>query len=157
MAPRRKSWKEKLKGPKDLPKIERIPPRLRKKYGDGTMVIPSPTEVKEFMGMVPKGMVVTVKEICEGIAKRHSTNICCPLTTGIFVWIVANAAEEDLRNGQKNVTPYWRTLKTGGYLNPKYPGGVERHKHLLESEGHEIVEKKGKLMVKGYEDVLMKF
>jgi len=41
------------------------------------------------------------------------------------------------------VTPYWRTLKAGGELNPKFPGGVAVLRARLEAEGH-VVEARGK-------------
>lgn len=40
--------------------------------------------------------------------------------------------------GRNDVTPYWRTLRAGGMLNAKYPGGVERQADILKSEGHTI-------------------
>ena len=46
--------------------------------------------------------------------------------------------------GKKDITPYWRTLKIGGELNPKYPGGVEAQASHLRDEGHEIIPGKGK-------------
>ena len=54
-------------------------------------------------------------------------------------------------------TPYWRTLKANGELNPKYPGGVEAHKEMLEKEGHTIIQKGRtniKYYVKDYEQAL---
>lgn len=54
-------------------------------------------------------------------------------------------------------TPYWRTLKANGELNPKYPGGIEAQKEKLESEGHTIIEKGRKNIkyyVKDYENAL---
>jgi len=62
MARAKKSWSEKLRDVKDLPKIKEIPPRLKKKFGDGIMVIPSPLEVDEFMRMVPEGKLVTKRK-----------------------------------------------------------------------------------------------
>ena len=73
------------------------------------------------------------------------------MTTGIFAWIAAHAAEEQKQNGEKDITPYWRTLKSGGFLNEKYPGGTEAQKQLLESEGHTVVRKGKKLAVLNYE------
>jgi hypothetical protein len=40
--------------------------------------------------------------------------------------------------GKKDITPYWRTLKVGGALNEKYPGGVEAQAVRLKAEGHTI-------------------
>jgi len=145
-----KSWREKLRK-KDLPKIIDIPEKLTKKWGRGKMVIPSPMEVKEIMDAVPYGKLITVDLIRERIAKKHGVDIACPLTTGIFIWIVANAAEE---TGGKDGTPYWRTLKKNGMLNEKYPGGIERHKKLLEKEGHEIMKKGKRFVVANYEKFL---
>ncbi len=136
---KRKSWKEKLEGKKDLPKIVEIPEKMRKKLGEGTMVIPSPKEVDEIMKRVPKGKVITINEIRKALAKKHRATVACPMTTGIFAWIAAHAAEEAAAEEEKNITPYWRTLKTGGKLNPKYPGGVEEQARRLKMEGHEII------------------
>ena len=59
--------------------------------------------------------------------------------TGIFAAIAARAAEEDAAEGKQDITPYWRTVKTGGALNEKYPGGVVAQADRLKAEGHEIV------------------
>ena len=71
-----------------------------------------------------KGKLVTINELRATLAKKHSVGIACPITTGIFSWIAADAADEAAGEGAKRITPYWRTLKTGGELNPKYPGGI---------------------------------
>ncbi|HRU41646.1 MAG TPA: methylated DNA-protein cysteine methyltransferase, partial [Candidatus Diapherotrites archaeon] len=51
-------------------------------------------------------------------------------------------------------TPYWRTLKKGGELNEKYPGGVELQKALLETEGHTVVARGKRYFVKDFEEKL---
>jgi alkylated DNA nucleotide flippase Atl1 len=58
--------------------------------------------------------------------------------TGMFVAVAARAAEEEEIEGNSDVTPYWRTLKSKGELNAKYPGGAENQARRLMSEGHEI-------------------
>src|SRR5262249_17274540 len=118
--PARKSWREKLADSKGLPKTGRISGKMTRRWGRGTMVVPAPLEVDSIMRRVPKGKVITINEIRAALAQKHGVNICCPITTGIFAWIAANAAEESAADGKKNITPYWRTLKTGGELNPKY-------------------------------------
>ena len=50
---------------------------------------------------------------------------------------------------KKDETPYWRTLKANGELNPKYPGGVDVQKEMLEKEGHTIIQR-GRTNVKYY-------
>jgi alkylated DNA nucleotide flippase Atl1 len=154
--PKRKSWCEKLKDSKGLPKVEEITGKMSKRWGTGTVVIPAPMEVNEIMRRVPEGKLITINEIRVALAKKHGATIGCPMTTGIFAWVAANAAEEQRQEGGKDITPYWRTLKTGGVINPKYPGGVEALKKLLEKEGHEVVQKGKKYVVVNYEESLAK-
>ncbi len=153
---KKKSWCEKLADSKGLPKIEKITEKMSKRWGTGTLVIPAPMEVDEVMRNVPGGKLVTINDIRAVLAKKHKATIGCPITTGIFAWIAANAAEERKRKGEKNVTPYWRTLKVGGVLNEKYPGGVEVQKKLLEKEGHKVVQKGKKYVVADYEKALIR-
>ena len=153
--PKRKSWSEKLKDSKGLPKVEPITDKMSKRWGTGTVVIPAPMEVDEMMRRVPDGKLITINEIRAALAKKHRATIGCPMTTGIFAWVAANAAEEQRQKNEEDITPYWRTLKTGGVINPKYPGGVEGQKKLLEKEGHEVVQKGKKYVVVDYEKSLV--
>ncbi|MHC4069215.1 MAG: MGMT family protein [Planctomycetota bacterium] len=135
------SWQEKLADSKDLPRVGKIDEKKSKRWGTGTYVIPAPSEVDAIMRKVPKGKLITINEIRQILAKKHKATIGCPITTGIFSWIAANAADEMERQGKKQITPYWRTLKTGGILNEKYPGGLENLKKRLEAEGHRVIPK----------------
>jgi hypothetical protein len=155
MAPR-KSWREKLADDKNLPKVARIEGALSRRWGSGTVAVPAPREVDAAMRKVPKGRVVTINEIRAHLARKHRATIGCPLTTGIFAWIAAHAAEEAAAEGAKRITPYWRTLKTGGELNPKFPGGIAALKARLEAEGHRIVQKGRRYVVVDLERVLFK-
>lgn len=151
------SWQEKLADSKDLPRVEKIDEKKSKRWGTGTFVIPAPIEVDEIMSKVPKGKLITINEIRQILAKKHKATIGCPITTGIFSWISANAADEMEKEGQKRITPYWRTLKTGGILNEKYPGGLENLKKRLEAEGHTVIQKgrSRHFMVKDFEKSLV--
>jgi hypothetical protein len=154
---RKKSWREKLADSKDLPRVEKITERQSSRWGRGTIVIPSPLEVDAIMKKVPRGKLITINEIRRVLAKEHGATIGCPMTTGIFAWIAAHAAAEDAAEGNKMITPYWRTLKAEGELNPKYPGGVNDIESRLKSEGHTIIRKGKKYFVKGYEKSLIVF
>lgn len=134
----RKTWAEKLRDNKGLPKVGTIEGKLSTRWGAGTFVVPAPLEVKELMDKVPKGKLTSINELREALARKHGTTITCPITTGIFAWIAANAADEAAQAGAKRITPYWRTLKNGGELNAKYPGGIDALKRKLESEGHAV-------------------
>ncbi len=72
---------------------------------------------------MPEGKLITIVEICKRIAEKHHVKGCCSLTTGIFITTVANAVAEAKGEDKQLNIPYWRTLKTDGFLNPKYPEG----------------------------------
>jgi hypothetical protein len=147
----KKTWREKLANNKGLPKVGEVSGKMSKRWGTGRMVIPAPVEVDELMKRVPKGRLVTINELRAALAAKHRVSFACPITTGIFSWIAAHAAAEAEAEGRKRVTPYWRTLKTGGELNPKYPGGVHELSKRLRTEGHTIVHKGKKVLVQNYE------
>lgn len=137
MASRRKSWSEKLEDDKGLPKVVEIDAAKSNRWGNGTCVIPAPREVDELMRRVPRGKVTTIDQLRKALAQRHGATIACPITTGVFAWIAAHAAAEAKAAGKRS-TPFWRTLKTGGELNPKYPGGIEEVAKKLKAEGHRV-------------------
>ena len=114
-----------------------------------TFVIPAPREVDALMRAVPHGRLTTITHIREALASRHGTTIACPLTTGIFAGIAAKASAEAEEKGEAAYTPYWRTLKTGGEINPKYPGGCEGQKARLEAEGHRVTQRGQALLRRG--------
>lgn len=139
---KKKSWKDQLENNKKFPKTLTLEPnfpcyraieKMGAKPGDSVVLAP-PLEVDAVMKQVPEGNLITLQGICDQLAKKHQTQYCCTLTTGIFVNIVANAAEE-----MNRAVPYWRTIKNDGQLNEKFPGGAERQKQLLENEGHTIL------------------
>jgi hypothetical protein len=146
----KKSWQEKLADSKDLPKVEKITGRLRQKWGAGTVVIPAPLEVDAAMRKVRKGRLITINELREYVAAQHGATIGCPMTTGIFAWIAAHAADEAEQQGRRRITPYWRTLKSGGELNGKYPGGIDNLRTRLEAEGHRVIQQGRRYFVADY-------
>jgi hypothetical protein len=150
----RKSWREKLADSKGLPKVGKVTGKMSKRWGEGTMVIPAPLEVDALMKQVPKGKLVTINQLRATLAAKHNVTFACPLTTAIFSWIAAHAASEAEAEGAKRITPYWRTLKAGGELNPKYPGGVEDVARRLNAEGHRVVHKGKRVLVGDYENAL---
>ena len=151
MPKKKTTWVEKLNDSKGLPKVEKITEKLSKRWGTGAIVIPAPIEVDGLMRKVPAGKLITINDIRVALAKKHKATLGCPMTTGIFAWVAANAADEREQNGEKDITPYWRTLKTGGILNEKYPGGAEAQKLRLEREGHTVIKKGKKHTVLNYE------
>lgn len=134
----RKSSREKLETSQGLPKVVNDP------RGRGKMLVPKPLDVDALIRRVRKGKLVTVTQIMKRLAKDFHADLTCPMTTGIFIRIAAEAAEEDLSKGKKQITPYWRVLKVNGSLNEKFPGGTKAQAARLKKEGHKILPGKGK-------------
>lgn len=133
----KKDFNAMLHDSKDMPKFQTITDEKSiEKYGGSRMYFAPPIDYDAVMKLIPYGKVITVGNIREYFAEKSGADFTEPITAGIFVSIAAWASYQ--RNGE-NETPYWRTLKANGELNPKYPGGVDAQKEKLESEGHVIV------------------
>jgi alkylated DNA nucleotide flippase Atl1 len=160
----KKTWQDKLKDKRSLPKVLRLEKefpcynavhKVGAEVGDSVVLV-NPSEVAAIMKQVPKGKLITIVEICKQIARYHGVKACCSLTTGIFIMTGANAVEEASKEGKSLDIPYWRTLKADGFLNEKYPGGQEAHKRLLEGQNFRVIARGKKYQVVDYEKYLMK-
>ncbi len=125
----RRPWATKLR-PEMEPKI------VPSSRGSGTMLVPTPLLVAEEVRRVRSGRLITPRQIRERLAARFGTDETCPLTTGIFLVIVAGAAEDQIEEGKRPLAPYWRVVDERGSLNPKFPPGAERQASHLRREGH---------------------
>lgn len=142
----KKDFNAMLKDGKDMPKIVEITDEKSiEKYGGRRMYFAPPLDYDAVMRRIPEGKVITVGDIREYFAKQNDADFTDPITAGIFCSIAAWASFQ--RADDK--TPYWRTLKANGELNPKYPGGVDEQKRLLEAEGHTVI-KKGRTNIRYY-------
>ncbi|MCI8638139.1 MAG: methylated DNA-protein cysteine methyltransferase [Coprococcus sp.] len=141
-----KDFNAMLNDSKDMPKIQTImDEKSIKKYGGDRMYFAPPMDYDRVMRLVPFGKLLTVGMIRDYFAKQSGADFTEPITAGIFVSIAAWASYQ--RKDDK--TPYWRTLKANGELNPKYPGGIEAQREMLEKEGHTIIQK-GRTNIKYY-------
>ncbi len=142
----KKDFNAMLNDSKDMPKIVTITDEKSiEKYGGSRMYFAPPIDYDKVMRRVPKGKLITVGAIREYFAKQNGADFTDPITAGIFCSIAAWASFQRT----DDITPYWRTLKANGELNPKYPGGVEEQKKLLEAEGFTIM-KKGRTNIRYY-------
>lgn len=125
-------------------KLRKPAEREIKNTEKGIMLIPKPGDIEEFVRKIPHGKLATIDEIRNKLAKKHGAQFTCPLCAGIFLRIVAEASEEDLAEGKKDIAPYWRVVKGDGKLIEKFPGGIESHAEYLKKEGHSINFARGK-------------
>ncbi len=125
-----------------VPVVEVLRETKGANYPPGRMLIASPLAIQAVIAKIPKGKVLTMGHLRQRLAAAHHADYTCPLTTGIFLRIVAEAAVEDQAAGKKNNTPYWRVVKEDGSLLDKLPGGITAQKLLLKQEGHSFTNHK---------------
>lgn len=148
----RKSFNEKLQDRKDMPIVKEVSdPRAVARYGGTKMLIAPPLAYDGVMRTVPEGKLITADRVRDYLAELHDADYTCPLTAGIFNNVAANASAER----ETDKIPYWRTLKTNGELNIKYPGGIQEHKAHLELEGHTVIQRGKRYFVQDFADNLM--
>lgn len=143
----KKDFNAMLADDKGMPRIQEITDEKSiAKYGGRRMLLAPPAAYDELMGRIPEGRVVTVGEMRDYLARKAGADFCDPMTAGIFCSLAAWASYQRTSKTGPNPdaydapeTPWWRTLRAKGELNPKYPGGLEAQKALLEAEGHTII------------------
>ena len=147
----KKDFNAMLRRDNGMPRIQTVTDEAAiRTYGGSRMLLAPPLAYDALMRRVPAGKLTTVGA---HLARESGADFTDPMTAGIFVSIAAWASHQ--RSEDK--IPYWRTLKAGGELNPKYPGGVEAQRARLEAEGHTVVQRGRKNLryyVQDYEKAL---
>lgn len=143
--PRKKTARQKLETPHPSHgQPFTIPKGMQRGPGPSTMIVPRPLDVEAAMRLPRKGRLITLTQIRAALARAAAVDQCCPLTTGIFARLAAEAAEEDRAAGKRRITPYWRTIRDTGKLIDKFPGGPTAQAALLRAEGLKLLPAKGK-------------
>lgn len=124
-----KSWLPKLR-PDQRPKVVRD--------RRGRMLVPAPMLVARALRRVPSGRLITAELLRHRLARAAHVDLTCPMTTGIFLSIIAGATEEELANGRPPVAPYWRVVRPDGSLPEKFPIRAGVQSAHLRAEGHRI-------------------
>ena len=95
-----KTWAEKLSDAKaKLPEAHTFFCDKSKQQ----FVVPAVAEVEGLMRRVRKGKLITMKQMADLLREKHRVDVCCPMTTGIFAWILAHAAHDAEQAGRKRV------------------------------------------------------
>jgi hypothetical protein len=108
---KRKTWVEK----RDLanePEVKKCPKDFADIKANEKMLIASPKVVDEYIRQIPKGKEVSLQQMRKDLAAEFHADKTCPVTSGIFLRIVAEAAHEEYENGKAigKITPFWRMI-----------------------------------------------
>lgn len=139
------SWKNKMDKP-PAPDVKVGPREWNDRYGGNRMVIPTPRLIEQLLYQIPDGKFWTLTQLREHLAESCQADYACPLTTGIFLRIVAEYSEELRSEGIPKFPPYWRIIRDDGSLFEKFPGGEQAQAEKLKKEGHTFsVSPRGKM------------
>ena len=123
---KKKSWLDKLNENKE-PKIKRIEIDFADIPAGSTMFIATPKLIDQYIKEIGVGKRVDIKTLRKDLALEHKADYTCPVTTGIFLRIVAEANYEKLQQGKslEEITPFWRAIEPNSTLAKKLTFGQE--------------------------------
>lgn len=131
-----KSWAEKYAQPAE-PSVQRVE-RAFSDFAEGDrMLIATPALVEAAVREIPAGQTRSMKQLRAELAERHEADGTCPLTTGIFLRIAAEAAWERHQEGEAldETMPFWRVVEPTGPLAKKLACGADFVWRQREREG----------------------
>lgn len=131
-----KSWTEKFNDPRPH-QVKPAPMDIAGMKKGEIMLIPTPKIVDAFLAKIPAGQAMDVKTFRSKLAKKYKAEVSCPITTGIHLRTVAEAALEQHRQGAalSEITPFWRVLDENVPTTAKLSCGVAFVKKQRKAEG----------------------
>ena len=93
----------------------------------GAMVVSSPAEVNAIVRTLKPGEVITLDDLRAAIARRHAVAVACPVSTAIFLRVVAEAAWDERQAGARaaEVAPFRRVIAPDAPLAKKLRRGLQ--------------------------------
>jgi hypothetical protein len=131
----KKSWLDKLNENKE-PKIKRIEIDFADIPSGSMMFIATPKLIDEYIQEIGVGKRINIKTLRKDLAIAHNADYTCPVTTGIFLRVVAEANYEKLQQGKRleEITPFWRVIEPNSALAKKLTFGQDFLLQLIEKE-----------------------
>jgi hypothetical protein len=121
-----KTWIEKYNVKKNA-EVKIIDKAFASYPANTKMLISTPQTIAAYINEIPKSKAVSVQTMREDLALEQNAIFTCPLTTGIFLRTVAEAAYEEFNAGKslKKITPFWRVIEPNSALAKKLSFGQD--------------------------------
>jgi hypothetical protein len=131
----KKNWLDKLNEHKE-PKIKRIDIDFADIPSGSNMLIATPKIIDQYIQEIGVGKCINIKTLRKDLAIEHNADYTCPVTTGIFLRIVAEANYEKLQQGKliEEITPFWRAIEPNSALAKKLTCGQDFIQQQIEKE-----------------------
>ncbi|MFA5004121.1 MAG: hypothetical protein WC498_02485 [Candidatus Saccharimonadales bacterium] len=131
-----KSWRDKYKT-KTQPEVRLANFDFADVHTGEEVLVSTPAEIEAELRTLPKGTETTASELRRRLAAKHHVEVTCPITTGLFLRIIAEVALEDMAHGKpaEEVAPFWRAIPLTAPLAKKLSCGLDTLKALRRQEG----------------------
>jgi hypothetical protein len=122
----RKTWQEKLHVDKKA-EVKKNDTDFADIPAGSSMLIATPLVIDTYIRQIPKGQFADIKQIRKDLAAEYHAQYTCPVTTGIFIRIAAEAAYEEYEKGKplSKITPFWRALSARSPSAKKLSFGID--------------------------------
>lgn len=117
------------------PRVETLLEPKGPGFPAGRMLIASPQAIADVVSAIPAGRVITFPMLRAALARQFGADYTCPVTTGIFLRVAADAALEE---GRADALPVWRVVREDGACLDKVVGGPEQQAARLRNEGLDV-------------------
>jgi hypothetical protein len=136
MAYKRKTWAEKM-NPNREPKVEQIDKSFADMPEGCRMLVATPKIVDAYVRNIPKGVHTSLQQMRKDLAAEYGADHTCPVTSGIFLRIVAENACEEMGQGKPSgkITPFWRMIDSKAPLAKRLSFGTEFLRDQRKKEG----------------------
>jgi hypothetical protein len=123
---KRKTWIEKRDLAKE-PEVKKSPSDFADIKAGEKMLIPSPLVVDTYIRQIPRGKQGNLSQMRKDLAAEYHAHKTCPITSGIFIRIVSEAAYEEFEQGKaiNKITPFWRMVDEKSPAAKKLSFGID--------------------------------
>ena len=100
------------------------------------LYVGTPQIVAAYMERIPSGETASIVKMRNELARRNKCDAMCPVSTAIFVRIVAEHAIAEMESGKEasEVVPFWRLVEPGSKIAKRLPMNSGKIAALREME-----------------------
>lgn len=128
-------WRKRFLAKKE-PKVVVLTMNFAGTKAGNKLYIATPGIVANYIARIPHGETRTIERLRNELARKNKAHATCPVSTAIFLRIVAEAAWDDLTEGvlPQNVVPFWRVIEPNSAIAKRLRCDSAWIAHMREAE-----------------------
>lgn len=134
--PKPTDWRKRFRSAKD-PHVVMLHADFAGVKAGSQMLISSPGEIANYLSRIPRGETRTMDRLRNELARKAGAQAMCPVTTAIYLRVVAEVTLRDLEEGKRldEVVPFWRVVLPDSKIAAKLSCGRDHVAHLIALDG----------------------